>query len=179
MKAVILEVPQALLEERRRLGHDRFDEMWDGVLHMVPPPLGWHQGLAARLMVVLGPIALARDMVPFNEVGFYRLTDDYRQPDLAFARPENVVRRGIEGDVPLVVEIRSPHDETDEKLPWYLAQGVAEILVTDPETRAVELFTPTGGSEGMVELATLGGVRLEVVDGPRLRLTWDGGSAEI
>lgn len=34
----MLEVPEGLLAERARLGHDRFDEMWEGVLHMVPPP---------------------------------------------------------------------------------------------------------------------------------------------
>ena len=36
MRAVLLEVPEAMLDERRRLGHDGRDEMWDGVLHMVP-----------------------------------------------------------------------------------------------------------------------------------------------
>ncbi|MGI9120683.1 MAG: hypothetical protein ACR2G7_11290 [Acidimicrobiales bacterium] len=42
MRAVLLEAPQSLLEERRRLGLDIFDEMWEGVLHMVPPPGGPH-----------------------------------------------------------------------------------------------------------------------------------------
>ncbi|MGH9224382.1 MAG: Uma2 family endonuclease [Acidimicrobiales bacterium] len=178
MKAVMLEVPKALLEERRRLGHDRFDEMWDGVLHMVPPGLSWHFQFATELLLVLGPIAKQRGLVPFHEVGFYRHTKDYRVPDLAFAAQDNIVRRGIEGGVPLVVEIRSKHDETDEKVPWYLAQGVAEVLVIHPDTRAVELFTAAGRTAGTVDVATLG-VRLEVVNGPRLRLTWDGGSAEI
>jgi hypothetical protein len=34
----MLDAPQAMLDERRRPGHDVRDEMWDGVLHMVPPP---------------------------------------------------------------------------------------------------------------------------------------------
>jgi hypothetical protein len=34
----MLEVPQAMLDERQRLGLDGRDEMWDGELHMVPPP---------------------------------------------------------------------------------------------------------------------------------------------
>ena len=38
MRAVMLDVPESLLDERRRLGLDVFDEVWEGVLHMVPPP---------------------------------------------------------------------------------------------------------------------------------------------
>ncbi|MBA3983821.1 MAG: hypothetical protein H0X61_09880 [Acidimicrobiia bacterium] len=38
MRAVMLDVPVALLAERQRLGHDLFDEMWEGELHMVPHP---------------------------------------------------------------------------------------------------------------------------------------------
>ena len=41
MKALLLEIPDTIqrwMDERARLGHDRMDEMWDGVLHMVPPP---------------------------------------------------------------------------------------------------------------------------------------------
>jgi hypothetical protein len=40
MRVVWLEAPGGLLEERRRLGLDIRDEMWDGVLHVVPPPGG-------------------------------------------------------------------------------------------------------------------------------------------
>ena len=38
MKAVIPEVPEYMLWERRRTGADRWDEMWEGVLHMAPAP---------------------------------------------------------------------------------------------------------------------------------------------
>jgi hypothetical protein len=36
----MLDVPGSLLDERRRLGLDVVDEVWEGVLHMVPPPSG-------------------------------------------------------------------------------------------------------------------------------------------
>lgn len=181
MKAVMLEVPEALLQERRRLGHDRFDEMWEGVLHMVPPPAMWHQGFGTQLIAVLKPLAEARGLRAFYEIGFFRRSDDYRQPDHAYARPEQVTERGIEGPVPLVIEIRSPRDETDEKVPWYLAQGVAEVLTIDPFTRVFEVHRADGVQRGRVELASVG-VTLETVetaDGPRLRLTWEGGSADV
>ena len=36
MKALMAEVPSDLVETRRRIGADRWDEIWDGVLHMPP-----------------------------------------------------------------------------------------------------------------------------------------------
>jgi hypothetical protein len=44
---------EALLERRRRLGQNRFDEVWDGVLHMIPAPSYEHQRLSQRLAVIL------------------------------------------------------------------------------------------------------------------------------
>jgi hypothetical protein len=43
MRVVMLDAPQELLDERRRLGQDVRDELWDGVVHMVPPPCDAHQ----------------------------------------------------------------------------------------------------------------------------------------
>jgi hypothetical protein len=48
---------QALLERRRQLGQDRFDEMWDGVLHMNPAPSYEHQRISQQLAVILDPLA--------------------------------------------------------------------------------------------------------------------------
>jgi len=36
MKAVIAEVPEDILQQRKRTGADRWDEVWEGVLHMAP-----------------------------------------------------------------------------------------------------------------------------------------------
>jgi len=38
MKAVILKLSDAEFDRRRRLGLDRWDEMWEGVLHVPPAP---------------------------------------------------------------------------------------------------------------------------------------------
>jgi hypothetical protein len=45
MKAVMSEVPADLLAWRKRTGADRWDEMWEGVLHMPPMPNLEHQEL--------------------------------------------------------------------------------------------------------------------------------------
>lgn len=179
----MLEVPQALLDERRARGADRWDEMWEGELHMVPPPSGEHQRLGSELFLILGPLAKARGLVPFYDAtGLFRpgVDDDWRAPDSAFSRPEIVSRRGIEGAASLVVEILSPDDETYRKLDWYASVGVGEVLVVDPETRRVELFANRDGRMVPVEPVVVEclGVRAETVDA-KLRLAWEAGTADI
>lgn len=186
MRGVMLEVPEKLLAERRARGEDRFDEMWEGVLHMVPPPSGWHQELAAELVMALGPIGKARGLRVLNEAGLFRADDDYRQPDVIFALPSQFTDRGIEGGAELIVEIRSPNDETYEKFPFYEAFGVRELLVVDPRSRSVELYVRRGGKllavatdeQGRLRSDVLG-VTLQRVDGPLLEITWAGGSTRI
>jgi hypothetical protein len=72
---------EALLERRRRLGQDLFDELWEGVLHMNPAPSGRHARFEAQLLAMLdGPAGAARLTV----VGRFNVGDnqhDYRVPD--------------------------------------------------------------------------------------------------
>ena len=51
MNALLLDVQPYFLEERRRVGADRWDEMWNGVLHMAPAPNIEHQGFEDELLV--------------------------------------------------------------------------------------------------------------------------------
>lgn len=100
MRVVMLEVPpevQTMLDERRRSGLDVRDEMWDGELHIVPPPGGPHQRLSTRLNARLFDHAEHRGLVPHMETGLFRSQDDYRVPDQLFCRPDQVSDRGAEG----------------------------------------------------------------------------------
>ncbi|MGH8906474.1 MAG: Uma2 family endonuclease [Egibacteraceae bacterium] len=144
MRAILLDVPETLLAERRQRGVDRFDEVWDGVLHMVPPPRAAHQEISAELFVVLRPIAQALGLRSFFVTGLFRTADDYRVPDQLYCRPESLSDRGAEC-AELVVEIRSPGDESYGKLDWYAARGVREVLVAHPKGRRVELLRSVGG----------------------------------
>ncbi|MGI9120682.1 MAG: Uma2 family endonuclease [Acidimicrobiales bacterium] len=110
--------------------------------------------------------------------------DDYRVPDIAVYRPEQASERGIDGTAELVVELRSPRDESYDKLDWYAAWGIAEVVLIHPHTREVERYTLRGGTyrlvqpdtEGMVTCQVLG-VRLGPVEGsagPRLRIHDEG-----
>lgn len=118
--------------------------------------------------------------MPHVEAGVFRAGDDYRVPDQCYARPDQLSERGVEGAV-LVVELLSPGDETYDKLDWYASAGVDEVLVVDPDTRTAEVFVRRGGRmvlSAAVRLQSLG-VELEAITGPALRITWDGGSAEV
>lgn len=146
MKVVVLDMPQEWLDERHRLDLDRKDEMWEGVLHVVPPASSEHNRLGAALMAFLLPVAAPLE--GFFEPGVFdpavaEMTS-YRVADLGFARPEHVSRRGIEGRAALVVEILSPRDESYEKLPFYRRVGVEELLDADPATGAFEVRRPSG-----------------------------------
>lgn len=184
MRAVLVEAPEALLEERRRLGHDVFDEMWEGVLHMVPPPGGPHQRLETCLARAFGPAADRRGLLISAETGLFAAADDYRVPDLAVYRPEHASDRGIDDRAELVVELRSPRDESYEKLDWYAARGVKEVFIIHPHTRVVERYALRGGAYRLTEANSSGyvtsevlGLRLSTVessDGPRLRVDDEG-----
>jgi hypothetical protein len=146
MKAVVLDMPQHWLDERHRLDLDRHDEMWEGVLHVVPPASSDHNRLGAHLMTFLLP--LAPHLEGFFECGIFdpdvEEMTSYRVADLAFARPEHVTRRGVEGRAALLVEILWPGDESYEKLGFYRRVGVEELLYVDPVTRAFEVRRPDG-----------------------------------
>ncbi len=180
----MLEVPQKLLDERRRLDLDGRDEIWDGILHMVPPPGGPHQHVAGELYLVLGPLAKRRNLCPYFETGLFRASDDYRVPDQLYCRPAHESERGAEG-AELVVEIRSEEDETYEKIGFYAQLGVREMLIVHPQGRWVELLRAVGGRLLPVTADAQGAVRSEVLDAQfatvagRLLITWDDGSAEV
>lgn len=152
MRAV---VPDEWIEERRRLGLDGRDEMWEGVLHMVPPASSAQGEVGADLVGVLGRQAVRRGCRRFTEPGVFdpAIFDmtSYRVPDLGFARPEDVSERGIEGRAALVVEVLSPNDESHEKLPFYRQVGVEEVLFVDPKSRAFEVRRPVGDGWRLVE----------------------------
>jgi Uma2 family endonuclease len=127
---------QALLERRKRLGQDRKDEVWEGVLHMVPAPAHRHADLAQQLAELLGPAARVAGLQP--TVAGFNLgdsKDDFRVPDGGLHRPG--AAEMWHPTAALVLEILSPDDETWEKLPFYAVHKVDEVLIVDSDTRQV------------------------------------------
>jgi Uma2 family endonuclease len=172
MRAVWIEPDEAYLEERRRHGKDKMDEVWDGVLHMVPPPAYLHGHLTFRLAVGLDQIAKRRGLIVNGDcIGLFEHMKNYRVPDVTLIRPDQISKRGLEG-AELVVEMLSPHDEARAKFPFYATRGVREIWLVQPETRALEIHALDRGAYTMVAptRSPLLGIEIDVVDGPRLRL---------
>jgi Uma2 family endonuclease len=126
-----------LIERRRRLGLDHRDEMWEGVYRVNPPPSHEHQGVLQQLAELLGPLARDAGLDPLiQEFGLGDGKDDYRVPDGGLHRP------GASGvwhpTAALVIEIVSPGDDTWQKLPFYAAHRVQELLILDPATRSID-----------------------------------------
>jgi Uma2 family endonuclease len=124
-----------LIERRRRLGQDLFDEVWEGVLHMNPAPRGAHGALETQLTMVLGPLARASGLVVTGQFNVGDSERDYRVPDLGMHR--DFSDRVWYATAALVVEIVSPGDESWGKLDFYAAHGVEELLIVDPQEKTV------------------------------------------
>jgi len=125
------------LAQRRALGQDRFDEVWEGEYHVAPAPSTRHGRIDRQLARILGPLVARAGLVdsgPCNIGG----PGDYRVPDMAvFRDPEDIVWNPT---APIVVEIISPGDESRHKLDFYFRAGVEEVLIVDPDARTVEWF---------------------------------------
>ncbi len=145
---------QALGERRRRSGLDRLDEVWEGVLHMVPAPSGEHADVTQQLAVLLDGPARAAGLFPtMGEFNLGISEDDFRVPDggLHRSRPHGTWFP----TAALVAEIVSPGDETWEKLPFYAAHTVDELLIVDPSKRTVCWLGLTEGEYRDIERSRL------------------------
>jgi putative restriction endonuclease len=126
----------ALLARRRVAGVDRLDEVWQGVHHMVPGPSLEHARMATALTLLLDrPSRDAGLLLAMHEFNLGESEHDFRVPDGGLHRP------GAGGvwlaTAAIVVEITSPGDETWQKLPFYAAHDVDEVLIVDPAARKV------------------------------------------
>ena len=188
MKAVMADVSDATfdayLQQRRLTGADRYDEMWDGVLHMPPMPNRFHQDLNWALETYLRLVWIpTRDAKVHHDVNVTTpggWPHTYRAPDLIILLPQ---RYGIdqneyfEGGPNVVVEIHSPGDEAYDKLPFYAALDVSEVWIIHRDTCQPELYrlqrnrykrkSPSAGgwlrsNETGIELSRAKGIKLAI-----------------
>jgi Uma2 family endonuclease len=195
MKGVMTRVPEELLAHRRKTGEDRWDEVWEGVLHMTPAPSAEHQRILTRLLVFLVPILEDRGrglMRPgINVCDAPEGWENYRIPDLTFiaaGRETILAPDGIRfGGPDAVIEIRSPDDETYEKLTFFATLGVREVIVIDRDSKQVELFTLEGthyaralaAADGSVMSSVLGITLRTLPQTPPTLLVQDSGDASL
>jgi Uma2 family endonuclease len=145
MKAVMPVALPEVMALRKSTGADIWDEMWEGILHMPPPPNLEHQSFEGSLETYLrlrwAPQHGAKvyHTVAVSPPGGW--PNSYRAPDLVLLLPDRFTRiRGeyIEGAPNVVVEIHSPGDEAYEKLPFYAQLGAPEVWIIHRDKKTPE-----------------------------------------
>jgi Uma2 family endonuclease len=137
---------------RQQTGNDKYDEMWEGVLHMTPAPRRSHQDFLFEMGTWLQtywarPLG-ARVHHDVNVAPSGGWPRDFRVPDLVLLTldcPAFDHDIYFEGPPTVVVEIRSPGDETMEKLPFYARLGVPEVWIIDRGTWQPEMLVLRDG----------------------------------
>ncbi len=154
---VLIENPaqeQNFIEQRRRLGIDRHDEVWNGVYIVSPDPNNEHQQIVSRLCHCF------LDSVEIEGLGLVYVggnvtdqdddwTKNYRCPDVAvFLRGTTAQDRGTHwlGGPDFAVEVISKGDRSRQKFDFYAAVGTRELLLIDREPWALELYRLEGSS---------------------------------
>jgi Uma2 family endonuclease len=142
------DLARQLIAERRRQGHDRFDEVWEGVYVMNPLPNNEHQELVGRLTHLLGTVILEPQLgnvlpganVSDREHGWKK---NYRCPDVVvFLNGSKAIDCDTFwfGGPDFAVEIVSPGDRSREKLDFYAKVGTRELLLVDRKPWSLELY---------------------------------------
>jgi Uma2 family endonuclease len=152
MRAVMPSVPPEIGAWRKRTGADRWDEMWEGVLHMAPSPSRRHQNFQWALETWLRTYwAKPGGNKVFHQINVASVggwPHDYRIPDLVLLTPEQFeIDRDeyFEGPPAVVVEVRSPDDESYAKFSFYANLGVQEVWVIDRDTKSPEVYLLSAG----------------------------------
>src|ERR1019366_618551 len=140
----------------------------DNTQHVNPPRSCEVQRIIEQIAGLLGPLARAAGLESLiREFGLGQ-PNDYRVPagGLHRERPRGV----YQPTAALVMEIVSPGDETWEKLPFYAAHHVDEILIIDPHQQTVNWLVLEAGKYQPIQhsgLIDIGPVELaEQIDWP-------------
>jgi Uma2 family endonuclease len=158
---------EAARKRRQELGLDHWDEVWEGVLHMIPPPSVEHQEVGALLAELLGPSARGAGLRFTLEVAIGQDEHNYRAPDLAALRLPSAIQWNQ--TAALVVEILSPRDTAWDTLAFYADHNVDELLYVDLEKREIIWMALQDGEYRHVERSGLIDLGLAAV---RAQLNW-------
>jgi Uma2 family endonuclease len=138
----------SIIKERKRLGIDRYDEVWEGMYVMPSMPNNAHQELLDDLGDVLTEVVkqagLGKKFQGANVSDRRkRWKQNYRVPDMVVVLNNS---RAVDcgtyffGGPDFLVEVESPGDDTEEKVPFYSKIGVRELLIIHRDSRALRLL---------------------------------------
>jgi Uma2 family endonuclease len=164
MSVLVLDpgLQKRLIKQRRRSGADRWDEVWDGVYVMSPLPNDGHQKIVTFLTFILqgviGEPGLGEVRPGINVSDRdKKWKQNYRCPDVAvILRGGRAINRDKYwlGGPDFAVEIVSPRDRARDKIPFYAAVGVRELLVIDRDPWVLELYRLQGDQLPLVGSST-------------------------
>jgi Uma2 family endonuclease len=156
-----------LIRERKRRGADRYDEVWDGVYVMPSMPNMEHQELVSDLDAILVEVVKRAGLgkvYPGANVSD-RASDwkiNYRVPDLVVVlKAGRAVTHSahLQGGPDFLVEVESPGDDSEEKVPFYGQLGVRELLLIHRDKRTLRLLRLEGQELVLVPPTLLEGKR--------------------
>lgn len=144
---------ERLKAEREASGADRYDEVWEGVYMMAPLANNEHQDLQAGLSGVFQSVIVWAGLgraqsganVSDREAGWEH---NYRCPDVVVVLNGGAARDcGTHwfGGPDFAVEIASKGDRSRDKLDFYAAAGVRELLLIDRDPWGQELYRLNAG----------------------------------
>lgn len=178
---------------RKRIGADRYDEVWDGVYVMAAMPNSEHQdlvcGLSSALRIAIRETGRGHVYPGINVSNLrHGWKKNYRCPDVAVYlngnSAENLHTHWY-GGPDLAVEIVSPGDRSRLKLDFYASVRTREVMILDRDPWRLELFrfdgtsmVPAGAStvesdqELRTESAPFTWRLVSGADRPKVELAW-------
>lgn len=142
------ELEKRLIAQRQADGTDKHDEVWEGVYVMSPMANNEHQDLvdeiSAVLTIVIKWAGLGR-VFPGVNVSDQKVDwqYNYRCPDIAVflndTKAEDLQTHWL-GGPDFAIEIVSPQDRSEEKLPFYARVGVRELMLIHRDPWALVLY---------------------------------------
>lgn len=153
-----------VIAERKAIGADRYDEVWEGVTMMAAMPNDEHQDIVANLthafveVVQLPGLGKARPGINLSD-RYDDWESNYRCPDVAvFLNETKAENLGSHwrGAADFLVEVISPRDRAREKLPFYEELGVREVLLVDRDPWRLELYRLASGKLAEVGRSDVG-----------------------
>jgi Uma2 family endonuclease len=159
---------EKIIEERRQRGARTGEEVWDGVIHIMPNPNNEHDQLAVFFVTVFNLLfglgkpnrVQAAPNISDRAAGW---TENFRNPDMAMFLADTAAEdEGTHwnGGPDFLLEVLSPKDKAREKLPFYAKIGTHEVLILDRDPWQLELYQLKRGKLKLVGKAGPGDAEL-------------------
>jgi hypothetical protein len=140
------------VQDRHERGIDGQDEVWEEVYIVPPIATNSHQNLVGALSGIMFIVIVLEGRgqafpganVSDRRVGWKR---KFRGPDVVVVLNAS---RAIDcrthwmGGPDFLIEVQTPGDQTEEKIPFYSEIGVQELLIVHRDTRQLRLYRHNG-----------------------------------